>query len=138
MLQTFSFAVYRIKFDGEVYLRKVSGNYSGGLDSVTWEDYTSNDATLLSAMFNDKTIFGLNSAISAEPSGLGIAFTCQDTKLKLNATGNEKQKNPLYLTKPVTNPLDGFLKVLFRASKLLSESVNRRVFSLGINSGNSG
>jgi hypothetical protein len=137
MLQTISFAVYTLQFDGEVYLRKVSGNYSGdNLNNVSWVDYTSNDATLLSAMFDNKTIFDLNSALLTESSGLGIAFTCQDTKLKLNATGNVNQTNSLYLTKPVANPLIGFLKVLIPI--LLFECIDLFVFFLGIDSGNSG
>ena len=109
--------MYRISFDADVYLRKVSGNFSRDTissDNVSWGVYNTNTATLLSSMFDNTTIFGLNNDILAEPSGLGIAFMCGGIKLKLNASGDEnKTTNSLYLMKSIANPLAGFLKVIF-------------------------
>jgi hypothetical protein len=108
--------VYRITFDDDVYLRKVGGNFSRdniSWDNVSWEYYSTNNPALLSSMFVNKTIFDFNSDILAEPTGLGIAFKCGETKLKLNASNDSNKTNSLYLTKSVANPLAGFLKVLF-------------------------
>ena len=106
--------MYRIRFDDDVYLRNVSGDFSRdniSWDNVSWGVYTTNNATLLSSMFDNKSIFDLNLDILAASSGLGIAFKCGETKLKLNTS--DKTFKSLYLTKSVANPLTGFLKVIF-------------------------
>ena len=110
MRKTFSFVTYRITFDEEVYLRKVNGSYSQANGS--WENYNATDAMLLPAMLaaNNDSIFLLNRNILNEPYGLGILFKCGDAILNLTSA-DPGSNQVIYITKPVVNPLVGFLKV---------------------------
>ncbi len=113
MRKTYSFVTYRITFDEEVYLRKVNGTYSQVNGS--WENYNATDALPLPAMLaaNNDSIFTLNQIILSEPYGLGISFKCGDAILNLTSADptDPGSNQVLYITKPVANPLFGFLKV---------------------------
>jgi hypothetical protein len=118
-----SFALYKVKFDGDIFVRAVTGNYESKSyrvndDNCTsaplpsecwnnysiWDEYSSNPATPLSSLFDEpKTVKTVNDDIASKPSGLGVYLKCGAAELKFDVSTIEQRS--MHLLNAVPNSL---------------------------------
>jgi hypothetical protein len=118
-----SFALYNVKFDGDLSIRAVNGNYEPISNRVNdenctsdpvpsecwnnysfWTSYPTEEATPLSSLFDEqKTVETVNDDIASKPAGLGVYLKCGAAELKFNMSAFEQRS--MHLLNAVPNSL---------------------------------
>jgi hypothetical protein len=119
-----SFALYKVKFDGDLSVRQVSGNNDPSSDPVNddnctsecwnnsaWDGYSTNPATPLSSLFAEpNTVETVNDDIASKPAGLGVYLKCGAAELRFNVSAIEQRS--LHLLNSVPNSLFMLMMVI--------------------------